>query len=48
MEQNKLVLKTLNKRGKPDVRAAFVNWQTIEKDIATAIKELEKTYDQYV
>lgn len=59
LEAQQLFLKTLNKRGKvfmtaslykgkPCVRAAFVNWQTTEKDITIAIKELEETYYQYV
>lgn len=54
-EEQDVFLQTLNARGKifitPSIykgvscfRAAFVNWQTTQKDIAIAIKELEATY----
>jgi glutamate/tyrosine decarboxylase-like PLP-dependent enzyme len=53
-----LFLKILNKKGKvfmtaslykgkSCIRAAFVNWQTTEKDIEIAMKELEETYYEY-
>ncbi len=59
LEKQNQFLKTLNNRGKifitPSLyigqsclRAAFVNWQTTEKDIAIAIKELEETYHQCI
>ena len=54
-EEQDVFLQTLNTRGKvfitPSIykgvscfRAAFVNWQTTQKDIAIAIDELEATY----
>ena len=54
-EKQQLFLNTLNENGKvfitPSIyrkkscfRAAFVNWQTTEKDITIAITALEETY----
>jgi len=55
-EKQQLFLKTVNESGKLFItasvyrevscfRAAFVNWQTTEKDISIAIAALEETYE---